>query len=267
MPNRKQLLGAAALTVALAGGGVAGALLGSPSLSGAQDSNTTTTTQDNQARDDAPKFEHFGHGLFGGADLSVAADAIGISEDDLRSALEDGKSIADVAAEHNVDLKKVTDALGADATKRLDEAVADIKANLPDRIDALVNHDGLPEHGPGHFGVRFGGLDAAATAIGISEDDLKAALEDGQSIADVANAHSVDVQKVIDAMVADATKHIDQAVTDGRLDADEAANLKEDLPDRITNLVNGDFPRPPFGHRGFGPPPGFDGPDDSGTTS
>ena len=37
MPTNRKLLGAAAFSLALAGGGVAGALLGTPNLSGAQD--------------------------------------------------------------------------------------------------------------------------------------------------------------------------------------------------------------------------------------
>ena len=43
MPTNRKLLGAAAFSLALAGGGVAGALLGTPSLSGAQDEDSTTT--------------------------------------------------------------------------------------------------------------------------------------------------------------------------------------------------------------------------------
>jgi hypothetical protein len=44
-------------------------------------------------------------------------------------------------------------------------------------------------------------------------------------------------------MVAEATQRIDQAVADGDLDADRAAQIKEDLPERLTDLVNGELPR------------------------
>jgi hypothetical protein len=61
---------------------------------------------------------------------------------------------------------------------------------------------------------------------------------------------------VIDAMVADATERIDQRVADGDLDADRAASLKKGLPDRITDVVNGEA-GPGSGHGpggpGFGP--------------
>jgi hypothetical protein len=127
--------------------------------------------------------------------------------------------------------------------------------------------DGQPsapalDRGECHF-LPGAGLDAAAEAIGISESDLHTQLRDGKTIADVAQAEGVDVQKVIDAMVADATARIDRAVTDGKLDADRAASLKDGLKDRITTLVNEGpkFERHHFlpGPRGFrGGPSGFD---------
>lgn len=238
-PNRK-LLGAAAFTIALTGGGVAGALLGSPSLSNAQD-GTTSTTALSSASDSAA--DHFGGPRdHRGEGLAVAAKALGISEADLRTALEGGKSIAEVAKDQGVDLQTVIDALVADGTARLDEA----KANLPDRITELVNRTGWGDHRPGgdHRGHRLMGLEAAADAIGISAADLRTALEGGSSVADVAKAHNVDVQKVIDALVADATKHIDEAVASGRIDAARATEMKANLVERITARVNGADPGP-----------------------
>jgi hypothetical protein len=53
--------------------------------------------------------------------LDTAAKTIGVSEQDLRSALRDGKSVADVATEHGVAGEKVVDALVAEATAKLDQ--------------------------------------------------------------------------------------------------------------------------------------------------
>ena len=69
----------------------------------------------------------------------------------------------------------------------------------------------------------------------------------------MAEERGVAVQTVIDAIVADATARIDDAVADGDLEADDATELKEDLPDRVTDLVNRDgFPGPRFGPGRFG---------------
>ena len=168
-----------------------------------------------------------------------------ITEEELRAALEDGQSIAQVAEAEGVDVQVVIDALVADATERLEEAITD----LPDRMTDVVNREGLPDRGgPGGPGGRHlfrPGLDAAADAIGITEDDLRAALQDGDTIADVATANDVEVQTVIDALVADATAHIDEEVAEGDLTEEEAAERKADLEERITALVNGERPERP----------------------
>ncbi|MEO6122524.1 MAG: hypothetical protein ABIR32_02365 [Ilumatobacteraceae bacterium] len=70
-------------------------------------------------------------------------------------------------------------------------------------------------HGEGHGG--FGGAKiaaTAATALGITADDLKTELDAGKTIADVATEKGVDVQTVIDAIVADQTADIATRVTD-----------------------------------------------------
>jgi hypothetical protein len=244
MTSNRKLLGAAAFSLALAGGGVAGALLGTPSTSSAQDGTGTTT----QAPPDGG--DHWGPGPRGRAGLSVAADALGVSEGDLRTALEDGKSIAQVADEQGVDVQTVIDALVADATTRLEEAIA----KLPDRMTELVNHEGLPDHrGPGGPGGPMGdrgrgaGLAAAASAIGITPAELGTSLRDGSTIADVAAANNVEVQTVIDALVAEASARLDQAVTDGHLTDAEATARKADLEQHITDMVNGGRPDRPFG--------------------
>jgi hypothetical protein len=233
MPTNRKLLGAAAFSLALAGGGVAGALLGTPSPSGAQDGTDETT--------EAPAPE----GLGGfrehrGQSLEVAADALGITTDELRSALEDGQSIAQVAEAQGVDVQTVIDALVADGTDRLEAAIDE----LPDRMAELVEREGLPDRGrPGGPGGHWGrgpGLEAAAEAIGITTDELHDALADGSSLADVAAAHDVDVQTVIDALVAEATTFLDDAVADGRLTQEEATARAADLEERITARVNGE---------------------------
>ena len=76
----------------------------------------------------------------------------------------------------------------------------------------------------GGRGQRGANLEVAATALGITSDALKTELQAGKTIADVATANGVEVQTVIDALVADATT---------------------DLTERITNMVNGVRPAAP----------------------
>jgi hypothetical protein len=84
-------------------------------------------------------------------------------------------------------------------------------------------HGGQNHGGPGHDGQNHGGargekrqemLTAAADAIGITADELKTAIEGGQTIAQVAEANGKSVQSVIDALVAQATTDLTQRITD-----------------------------------------------------
>jgi len=253
----KTMLAAGAVAVSIAAGAGAGALLFTPTSSIAQSASTTAPTTD-PGYGDGRHLER-GLGVVGGpgVELGVAAKAIGITEDQLRTELQSGKSIAEVAKAHDVDPQKVIDALVADAKARLQQAEAD----LPSRITAMVNGQ-MPFGGAQrrHFAGPGGGLrdligaglDTAATAIGITPDQLRTELQSGKSIADVAKAHDVDPQKVIDALVAAATQKIDAAVSSGKLTPDQATALKNNLSTIVTNVVNGQ--RPAFGrHRQLRP--------------
>ena len=144
MPINHKLLGAAAFSLALAGGGAAGAILGTPNISIAQDAESGSTSPSGSAGD-ATADGFRGPGGHGGVQLTVAAEAIGISEDELRAALEEGQSIAQVAEANDVDVQTVIDAMVAAATDRLESAIAE----LPDRMAEVVEREGLPDRGPG----------------------------------------------------------------------------------------------------------------------
>jgi hypothetical protein len=84
----------------------------------------------------------FGHGPGGphggfGAHLSAAATYLGVTEAALRTSLEGGKTLADIAKAQGKSESGLVDALVADETKELDAAVAAGKLTKAQR-DALV---------------------------------------------------------------------------------------------------------------------------------
>jgi hypothetical protein len=93
------------------------------------------------------------------------------------------------------------------------------------------------------------GLDAAAEAIGIDVDDLRTALRDGQTIAEVAAANGVDAQTVIDAMLADLGEKLAEQVAAGDLTQEEADERLAGAEAKITAHVNGEAPARPEGGR------------------
>ncbi|MCW2682182.1 MAG: hypothetical protein JWP33_95 [Blastococcus sp.] len=94
---------------------------------------------------------------------------------------------------------------------------------------------------------RHGGgfdLAAAATALGLSEDELRAALQtDGTTLAEVAEDEGVAVDTVIGALVQAREERIAQAVEAGRLTQDEADERLAGLEARVTARVDSADPR------------------------
>ena len=188
------------------------------------------------------------HDKDGGGHLDAAASALGMTEAALRAALVPGTSLADIAGTKGVAVKKVVDAIVAAETAELKERVADgditqaradaILTNLTARITALVNTDvpamgkGFGRHGERGFGkgddhgtdddedhgMRGHGLPGLRDStvledtLGMTREEIRTGLESGKSIADLANEKGVNVQKVIDALVAEARTRITDMV-------------------------------------------------------
>ena len=99
--------------------------------------------------------------------------------------------------------------------------------------------------GPGGLGGRNEAVtdtSVAAAAIGISETDLNTALASGETIAAVAKDHNVDVQKVIDALVADGQSELAAAVKAGTLTQAQADAQQAQVIQRATDQANGTMP-------------------------
>ncbi len=80
--------------------------------------------------------------------------------------------------------------------------------------------------------------EAAAAALGLTVEELQTELDSGLSIADVAADEGIDIQDVIDAMVAQVEAKLDAKVDEGRLSADEAAEKLAEKTERIGEKVN-----------------------------
>jgi hypothetical protein len=88
--------------------------------------------------------------------------------------------------------------------------------------------------------VKAGGKVVADT-LGVSTQDLRAALQSGQSISDYATSLGKNPQDVVTALVNAADARIDKAVADGKLAADKATELKAKAAIRIPKLVDHKF--------------------------
>lgn len=190
--------------------------------------------------------------------IAGAGAAIAATSDDRKA--ESDAIVADAAEQLGVTPAKLENALSEALKNRVDAAVKAGRLTqaqgqeLKERIEA----DDMPllGMGPGHHGRHHGpgpGFDAAASYLGMTEAQLRTALEDGSTLAEVAEEKGKSVEGLVDAMVVDAQEHLDQAVEDGRLTQAEANERLAEIEQHVTALVNGELPD--RGQRPFCPPP------------
>jgi hypothetical protein len=198
MSKAKKSLVALGLSAGLIGGGAAGAILGTPGLSGAQDDTTSTTVTEQPA--EQPGSEN--------SDRPDPSERLA----EVLAPLVEGGTITQAQAD----------------------------AVIQALVDAGPAQGGRHGGPGGHRGGR--GLDAAAEAIGVTEDELRTALRDGQTLAEVAESKGVAPQAVIDAMVAELQAHLDEEVAEGDHTQAEADEKLAEATERITDMVNNGRP-------------------------
>jgi DNA-binding phage protein len=160
--------------------------------------------------------------------LATAAAYIGITEADLRTALQTGKTLAQIAVEHGKTRDGLIAALSAEATKQITTAVDQPGTNFTDRGG---------KGGPG--GARVTNDEAAAAAyLGTTEADLRAKEQAGQTLAQIAVAAGKTRDGLIAAMVADGNKKIDAALAAGTITAAQATAQKAALTAHVTAEVD-----------------------------
>jgi len=203
----------------------------------------------------------------------VVTETLGMTGEELRSALSEGKSLADIAVEQGVPVEDLTAALVGAAEERIDQAVSagnldeeraeEIKAELAERIDEHVNrvHDGSTgPRGNGHWhrhGKHGHGAEAVAEFLGMTTDELRAAHEDGQTLAEIAQAQGVSEDELVNFLLSKLQDRLDTAAENGRIDADQVDQILGEAETRIEEHINGEgdgegrFGRG-HGHRRFG---------------
>jgi polyhydroxyalkanoate synthesis regulator phasin len=200
--------------------------------------------------------------VLGGAGAAVAATQRNSPQEETQAIIDDA------AKQLGVPSTDLTNALKKALANRVDAAVADgrLTQEQADRIKehiqsgALPLFFGAPHRGgiiPGLGPAIHHGLDAAASYLGLSEEQLLDELESGKTLAQIAQAHGKPVSGLVDALVADFKTHLDAAVKAGRVTQDDANQILQDIRARVTAQVNGErgerFRR--NGPSLFGPPP------------
>ena len=200
------------------------------------------------------------------------AKALNMSETDLMTALQSGKSIATIASDQKVDLNTLKSTLLQDMKTRLDSEVTNktltqaqadqFYQNFSNSIDNLLNSTrGFAApfgFGRGRGMMGFGSYITTtdiANALGMSEADMNTALQSGKSIATIASDQKKDLTQVKTTLLADAKTRLDAAVTAKTLTQAQADTIYQKLTTSIDSMLNSTFQFKGghnwFNHQGF----------------
>ncbi len=191
-----------------------------------------------------------------GAALAVAGGGAGIAAVQAGSPAEESQAVIDDAAKQlGVQPSALSNALRKALEDRVDAAVAAGRLTKAegDALKQRIASGELPLifgglHGPGMPFGHSDKLSTAATYLGVTEVQLRADLESGKTLAQVAKDRGKSVDGLIQAMTKAEQQELDAAVAAGRLTKDQEQSMLSDLKQRITDFVNGTAPR---SFRGF----------------
>ncbi|MEO1065383.1 MAG: hypothetical protein AAFZ07_28535 [Actinomycetota bacterium] len=131
-----------------------------------------------------------------------------------------------------------------------------------EQADAIVEafSDAREERQAAREERRAEQLAIVTDVLGLDEEALEAAREEGQTLADLAEQQGVSVETLVDALMEPKLDDLDERVAAGELTEEEAAERAAEIEERVTARVNGERPergegfhgrRSGFG-RGFG---------------
>jgi hypothetical protein len=192
----------------------------------------------------------------------VAGGGAAIAATKVWSPPEESQAVIDDAAKQlGVTPAQLSDALKQALENRVDEAVAGGRLTKAqgDELKKRIESSDVPFpfgfFGPHHrlesFGFYgpFANFATVASYLGLTPGQLRTKLGQGKSLAQIAKDEGKPVDGLVQALVKAADDRIDAAVAGGKITKSEADEIKADVKDRITDLVNGTFERHPFGFK------------------
>ena len=152
----------------------------------------------------------------------------------IAGAQDDAVEAEQAAPEHGTRISEALQVLVDDETlteAQRDAVVETLQNARPDRGEF---RERLGQRGPR-------GAGEIAEILGLEGSEMREALRNGSSIAELAEAQGVDTADIVDAIVARAEERLDAAVENGRIDDTQAAEMLTRTAERAEDLVNGEI--------------------------
>jgi polyhydroxyalkanoate synthesis regulator phasin len=174
------------------------------------------------AQDDGSSGPFNFHGKF----REAIAEILGISVDDYDAAVEQAQDqVVDEALAEGWLTEEQAELL----QWRMDRAPTARMPGLNQDMGKLGHH---------LIGGEDGLVSIAADEMDMSLSDLLTELEDGKSIANVAEENGVDTQDIVDAYLAQIQENLDEAVAEGNMTQTQADYRLQQAEERVTDLLD-----------------------------
>ncbi|MGC5326158.1 hypothetical protein [Brevibacillus sp. SYSU BS000544] len=172
----------------------------------------------------------------------------------LQTEFQAGKSLADIAKAKGVAVEKVVELLVKQHEAQLETAVKDgkltqeqatqMKEKMTERITDMVNNT----HPKGFKDVKMWGHGFKDNKelfdlLKLDAEKLQTELKAGKSLAEIAKAQGIAVEKVVELLVKQHEAQLETAVKDGKLTQEQATKMKEKMTERVTSMVNNTHPK------------------------
>jgi DNA-binding CsgD family transcriptional regulator len=199
-----------------------------------------------------------------GKNVAAIASILKLTEAELKTQVESGKTLAQIATTQGVSVQSVINVLVTDMQAHIaqevasgiitqaqaDTKLAGVTAMATERVNSVQ-----PARGEGMRGGPKGpgkNVAAIASVLKLTEAELKTQVQSGKTLAQIATTQGVSVQSVIGVLVTDMQAHIAQEVASGKITQAQADTKLAGVTAMATERVNSVQPARGEGMQGHG---------------
>jgi|GEM_PF-6875998 len=192
----------------------------------------------------------------GGNIVTQIADILDVEEQTIMDRLNDGDTLVDIAADYDMDEDELLEQLEDLQSDAIDEAVDagtltedqadELKDQLAERLEQIVESTNMGSQnnyvststGCGLYNLSIDVLTDIADILDIDEQTIIDKLKDGDTLVEIAADYDVSEDELLEQMEDLQSDDIDEAVDAGTLTEDQADTLKDQLADRLKQIIN-----------------------------
>ena len=198
--------------------------------------NDNTTVNDNKTVNDKQNSQDANNKQ----NLKEMLKLLKIDEPTFAQEQTSGKSLAEIAATHNVSRQAVLDLVVKNMNRQINQGVKD-KSITKEQATAMRTNAATQAQQvvDGKAGASDRQLPRELlTLLQIDEQTFKQEADSGKSLAEIGAAHNVSRQAVIDVVVKDMNENIDKGLAEKRITAEQATEMKTNYVAQAQQMVD-----------------------------